>query len=159
MFSPPPGVSDPDMHHGTCVLWSRRQGKRPRHSRRMHNPQFYVSGKRPIMMHLCLTFKKGNVCAMVKLASQFTNTATLMAADRALWGNISDTRNHGMEPVRVYLSNHIHYISHQWMWTWEAAFGAWGLWSVGYPPETHLKPKLRLPITYHSVTPSIWMYA
>ena len=62
-FSPPPQVSDPDIHHGTCVthvpqcmprsptsgfLWSRRWGKRSRHSRRMHNPQFYVFGKRPI---------------------------------------------------------------------------------------------------------------
>ena len=62
-FSPPPRVSDPDMHHGTCVthvpwcmpgsltrgfVWSRWQGKRSRHSQRMRNPQFYVSGKRPI---------------------------------------------------------------------------------------------------------------
>ena len=62
-FSPPPRVSDPDMHHGTCVthvpwcmlgsltcgfLWSRWRGKRSRHSRRMRNPQFYLSGKRPI---------------------------------------------------------------------------------------------------------------
>ena len=62
-FSPPPRVNDPDMHHGTCVahvpwcmpgsltsgfLWSRRRGKRSRHSRRMRNPQFYVSGERPI---------------------------------------------------------------------------------------------------------------
>ena len=61
--SPPPGVNDPDMHHCTCVthvpwcmpesltsgfLWSRWRGKRSRHSRRMHNPQLYVSGKRPI---------------------------------------------------------------------------------------------------------------
>ena len=61
-FSPPPRVSDPDMHHGTCVthvpwcllgsltsgfLCSQR-GKRFRHSRRMRNPQLYVSGKRPI---------------------------------------------------------------------------------------------------------------
>ena len=60
-FSPPPWVSEPDMHHGTCVthvpwcmpgsltsgfLWSRWRGKRSRHSRRMHNLQFYVSGKR-----------------------------------------------------------------------------------------------------------------
>ena len=58
-----PWVSDSDMHHGTCVthvpwwmpgsptsgfLWSRWRGKRSRHSRRMRNPQFYVSGKRPI---------------------------------------------------------------------------------------------------------------
>ena len=62
-FSPSPRVSDPDMHHGTCVtdvswcmlgsstggfLWSRWRGKRSRYSRRMRNPQFQVSGKRPI---------------------------------------------------------------------------------------------------------------
>ena len=62
-FSPPPRVSDPDMHHGTCVthvpwcmpgslisyfLWNRWRGKRSRHPRRMRNPQFYVSGKRPM---------------------------------------------------------------------------------------------------------------
>ena len=64
-FSPPPWVSDPDMHHGTCVthvpwcmpgsltigfLWSRWWGKRSRHSRRMCNPQSYISDKRPIML-------------------------------------------------------------------------------------------------------------
>ena len=56
-------ISDPDMHHGTCVthvpwcmlgsltsgfLWSGWRGKRSRHSRRMRNPQFCLSGKRPI---------------------------------------------------------------------------------------------------------------
>ena len=61
-LSPPPLVSDPDMHHGTGVthvpwcrpvsltsgfLWSRWRGKRSRHPRRMRNPQFCVSGKRP----------------------------------------------------------------------------------------------------------------
>ena len=59
-FSPSPRVSDPDMHHGTCVthvlwcrpgslisgfLWNRWRGKR---SRCMRNPQFCVSGKRPM---------------------------------------------------------------------------------------------------------------
>ena len=63
-FPRPPRVSDPDMHHGTCVThvpwympgslasgfhWSRWRGKRSRHSRRMRNPQFYVSGKRPMV--------------------------------------------------------------------------------------------------------------
>ena len=63
-FSPPPWVSDPDMHHGTCVthvpwcmsgsltrgfLWSWWRVKRSRHSWRMRNPRFYVSGKRPIV--------------------------------------------------------------------------------------------------------------
>ena len=61
-FFPPLRVSDPDMHHGTCVthvpwcmpgsltsaFWSRWRGKRSWYSRRMRNPQFYVSGKRPI---------------------------------------------------------------------------------------------------------------
>ena len=62
-LSPPPPVNDPDMHHGTCVthvlwcmpgsltngfLWNQWQGKRSRHSRRKHNPQFYISWKRPM---------------------------------------------------------------------------------------------------------------
>ena len=66
-FSPPPWVSDPDMHHDTDVahvpwcmpwwltsgfLWSRWRGKRSRHPRRMRNPQFCVSGKRPVMSAL-----------------------------------------------------------------------------------------------------------
>ena len=53
--------SDPDMHHDTCVThvpwylpaslttgfpWSRWRGGRFRHYWRMHNPQFYASGKR-----------------------------------------------------------------------------------------------------------------
>ena len=60
---PAPQIRDPDMHHGTCVthvpwcmleslncvfLWSWWRGKRSRHSRRMRNPQFYVSDKRPL---------------------------------------------------------------------------------------------------------------
>ena len=69
-FSPPPRASNPDMHHGTCVThvpWcmpgsltssffcSRWLGKRSRHSRRMRNPQFYVSGKRPMLMVMLVT--------------------------------------------------------------------------------------------------------
>ena len=63
-FSPPPWVSDPEMHHGTCVahvpwcmsgsltsgfLWSRWRGKRSRYYRRMRNPRFCVYGKRPMV--------------------------------------------------------------------------------------------------------------
>ena len=62
-FSPPPRVSDPNMHHGTCVthvpwcmpgsltsrfLCNGWRGKRSWHSRRKRNPQFCVSSKRPI---------------------------------------------------------------------------------------------------------------
>ena len=64
-FSPPPRVSDPDMHHGTCVthvpwcmpqsltsgfLWSLWWGKRSRQARCMCNPEIYISGKRPIVV-------------------------------------------------------------------------------------------------------------
>ena len=64
-FSPSPQVSDPDMHHGTCVthvpwcmpgsptsgfIWNRRRGETiPAFPARMRNLQFYVSGKRPMM--------------------------------------------------------------------------------------------------------------
>ena len=82
-FSPPSRVNDSDMHHGTCVthvpwckpgsltsgfLWSRWRGKRSRYSQRMRNPQFYVSGKRP-MPKTCSYTKDSNwlirlLCAM-----------------------------------------------------------------------------------------------
>ena len=67
-FSSPSRVSNHDMHHDTCVAhvsrcmpgslirgfhWIRRWGKRSRHSRRMHHPQFYVSDKRPMLLALC----------------------------------------------------------------------------------------------------------
>ena len=69
-FFLPPRVSDLDMHHGMCVthvpwcmlgsltsgcLWSQWRGKRSRHSWCMRNPQFYVSGKRP-MVQDCVAF-------------------------------------------------------------------------------------------------------
>ena len=56
-FSPPPRVSDPNMQSDTSVthvpwsltssfLWTHWRRKRSRHSPRMRNPQFFVSGKR-----------------------------------------------------------------------------------------------------------------
>ena len=66
-FSSPPRVSDPDMHRGmrvTHVPWCMPisltsvffsgwwWGKRSRHSRRMRNPQFYVSGNRPMWVQV-----------------------------------------------------------------------------------------------------------
>ena len=62
-FSAPPWVSDPHMHHGTCVthvpwcmpgsltrgfLWSWWRGKLSQHSRSMRHQRFYVFGKRPM---------------------------------------------------------------------------------------------------------------
>ena len=66
-FSPSPRGSDPDMHHDTCytcvthvqwcmpgslingLLLSRFLEKRSQHSWSIHNLQFYVSGKRPML--------------------------------------------------------------------------------------------------------------
>ena len=56
-FSRPLRIRDHDMHHGTWFmpvsltsgfLWSWWRGKRSWQSRRMCNPQFWLSGKRPI---------------------------------------------------------------------------------------------------------------
>ena len=68
-LSPPPRLSDPDMHHCTCVmyvlwcipgsltsgfLWSRWLTW---YSRQMCNPQCYVSGKRPITIMIYWTYQ------------------------------------------------------------------------------------------------------
>ena len=86
-FSPPPRVSDPDMHHGTCVthvpwcmpgslssgfLCSRWRGKRSRHSRRMRNQQFCVSGKRPIFANGGLFWL--SIVTSPQLTCDFTRT-------------------------------------------------------------------------------------
>ena len=57
-----PLLSNPGMHRGTCVthvpwcmsgsLTLQGRGKRSRHSRRVSNMQFYVSGKRPMQLDL-----------------------------------------------------------------------------------------------------------
>ena len=96
-FSPPSLVIDPDMHHGTCLthvpwcmsgsltcgfLWNRWRGKRSRHSRRMRNPKFCVSGKRPIgmrismaLLYCCLMHKdmiyQINICMVFMFQLQF----------------------------------------------------------------------------------------
>ena len=69
LLSPPQRLSDPGMHQGTCVthvpecmpgsltrsfIWSRWREKRSRHSRRMRNPHFYLSGKRSIDAWWCI---------------------------------------------------------------------------------------------------------
>ena len=95
-FSPPPRFSDPDMHHGTCVthvpwcmpgsltsgfLWSQWRGKRSRHSRRMRNPQFYISGKRPMACISRVIQRKWpryieNALCIKQAAGQWTPTPT-----------------------------------------------------------------------------------
>ena len=81
-FSPFPLVSDPDMHHGTCVThvpWcmpgslisgllflSQWRGKRSRHSRRMRIRQLCVSGKRP--MRLFFSPSSSKLCRQISIS-------------------------------------------------------------------------------------------
>ena len=70
-------ISDPDIHHRTCVthvpwcmpgsltsgfLWNRWRGRRSRHSRRMRNPQFCVSAKRPMWGYPMTTEMRSFLC-------------------------------------------------------------------------------------------------
>ena len=133
-FSPPPIVSDPDMHHATCVthvplcipgsltsgfLWSRRRGIRSRHSRHMCNPQFYVSGKRS-MYHAVL----------------------------ALWGKIlavdgyracrSLTKPNWLQPTYNYVWD-----GHRVGGIWLCSAGSMSLWGVSpYSRSTLLQKEL-----------------
>ena len=74
--SPASLVSDAEMHHGTYMTYvpwcmpgsltsgfilSRWRGKRFRHPRRMRNPQFCISGKRPMnIIHEVAVHRKSN---------------------------------------------------------------------------------------------------
>ena len=94
-FSPPLRVCDPDMYHDTCVthvpwcmpgsltsgfLWIRLRGKRSRHSRRMRNLQFYLSGKRSmaypilghgwVLVHLRLRRRCLLICALISSSNR-----------------------------------------------------------------------------------------
>ena len=79
-------ATDPDVHHGTCMthlpwcmpgsltsgfLWSRWRGKRSRHSRRMRNPQFYESGRRPMTSFKVVAKMFWNFAALGMLINQF----------------------------------------------------------------------------------------
>ena len=79
------------MHHCTCVthvswcmpelltsgfLWNRWRGKRSRPSRRMCNPQFYVSDKRPMLIN---GYGLGKCMMQLQAANDVHNLATLFA--------------------------------------------------------------------------------
>ena len=110
-FPQPPRVSYPDMHYGTCVthvpwcmpgsltsgfLWSRWWGKRSRHSRRMCNPQIYVSSKRPMaekkLINLNIAF---NFRMIYRQIIQYDPICPLYS--------------NGLALTLTWISNHIHY--------------------------------------------------
>ena len=96
-FSPPSRFCDPDMHHVTYVthvpwcmpgslfsgfLWSQWQGKRSRHSRRMHNPRFCVSAKRPMPNGVGLWTK-----GPLSLVSSWGHSVYPLGGGSGLYGN------------------------------------------------------------------------
>ena len=86
-----PLVSNPGMHHGTCVThvpWCMSgsltcgcRGKRSRHSRRMRNPQFYVSGKRPMALSAVMT-------EMQDRSNSVANASHIMHSGRSYWESV-----------------------------------------------------------------------
>ena len=110
-FFLPPRVSDPNMHHETCVthvpwcfpgsltsgfLIIRSRGKRSQHSRYMRNPQFYVFGKRPIAVS----------------SQKAQNREWTVSNFHRKWWHFSlawgEARSH-MTHTHTWISNHIHY--------------------------------------------------
>ena len=115
--SSPSWVSDPDMHHGTCVthvpwcmsgsltsdfLWSRWWRKRFRQSRRMHNPQICVSGKRPIaqrIVSICRCHnKRGVVRCWFWIDCCPSSVQTLSSLSFIIFGSESFFLNRKSEP-------------------------------------------------------------
>ena len=101
-FSATPRVSDPYMHHGMCVthvpwcmlgslttgfLWSRWRVKHSRHSSRMRNPQFYVSGKRPMASHFADVNNITHLCC--GLCQKLKGDTTLKKRTRQIISNIN----------------------------------------------------------------------
>ena len=141
-FSPPLRVCDPDMHHGTCVThvpscmpgslprgfpWSRWRGKRYRHSQRMRKPQFYVTGKRPMLgawsdSTLCPAVSQMEVQLSLPTVAKLSLKVTLPVTESLLWRRSntgpSDRRSVGQIPMKripviAYVPNLIHYVTRQ----------------------------------------------
>ena len=138
-FPRPPQVSDPDMHHGTWVthvpwcmpelltsgfLWSWWRGKRSRHSQRMRNPQFHVSGKRPINAYMYAWYSRSVVfyCRWVVISfihilhSYFGGIRETITLPQCQWTNPEDYGeiNHVNQPRPImgpWKSDHIYGIT------------------------------------------------
>ena len=111
-FPPPPRVTDPDMHHETCVthvswcmpgsltsgfIWSRWREKRSRHYRCMRNLQFYVSGKRPYrvtspeyanstIMDIMSTHQVSNTISVLPFTIPYTKNNNIIKHISWFWG-------------------------------------------------------------------------
>ena len=147
-FFPPPRVSDPDMHLGTCVthvpwcmpgsltsvfLWSQWWGKRSRHSRRMRKPQFYVSGKRPMVFPLQwhhnerdgVSNHQRHDCLLKRLFRRNSKKTSklrvtgLCAGKSLVTGELPAQRSSNAENVSIWWRHHVSHMhlvrqSHPW---------------------------------------------
>ena len=97
---PPPLVSDPDKHHGTCgthvpccmpgsltsrFLWGRWRGKRSWHSQRMRIPYFCVSDKRPIKFQKPRTHSSQVITYIKNLKHLIRTTLKFILSHMHLW--------------------------------------------------------------------------
>ena len=133
-FFPPELVSDPVMHHGTCVthvpwcmlgsltsgfLLIRQREKRSRHSRCICNPQFCVSGKRPIAFGRWHSVGRGiKICLdwvrklMMKPNHRRIQDVTVFQANKFAKQVFQLT----LIPIRIIL---LSLVSIQWSFPWE----------------------------------------
>ena len=122
---PSPWISDPGMRHGTCVthvpwcmpgslisafLWSRCRGKRSQHFRHMRNPQFYVSGKRPIEGHVSYPNGSPNVsrlglCSSLYICRKATDVTFWPWGHSATSINPTSSTQHSSSQRDVYDSH------------------------------------------------------
>ena len=128
-FSPPPRVCDPGIHHGTYVthmpwcmlgsltssfLWSRWWEKRSRHSRRMRKPQFYVSGKTPIVWKQVRVGTPQPLCAATGIFQN--NCASKIPWSLTPWLLVSPGRQRSMHwlcnKTRSFLGEDFNYLRH-----------------------------------------------
>ena len=108
-----PLVSDPHMRHARAVMHAaianpRLWGKRSRHSRRMCNPQIYVSGKRPMLRfpnQLCSEWQVISEDMVISNMSHVIRMHMGLFSSRAVvleWGQL------------IYIAQMRQYKSRQW---------------------------------------------
>ena len=82
-------------------LWSRWRGRRSRHSRGMRNPQFYVSGKRPISIVAVQAGQQGRISPVNTHTSIIFLRIILKSGKRIYSPKISDYGNSASLNIRI----------------------------------------------------------
>ena len=115
-----PLVSDPGMHHDMCVTHVVHVGivnsqwwwKRSRHSRCMHNPQFYVSDQRPMCseitsVHTAKNPRRNHYIPFCTVRSCFniTQFTQCTIATNIKYEICLSCKRHVLDFAEMYLSN------------------------------------------------------